>query len=56
MPIVIKEVMVKTTVERKTLQWLQSSEEILKVLKEEILAELGENNWVQHTRKNKKDR
>lgn len=56
MPIVIKEVMVKTTVERKTLQWSQPSEDVLKVLKKEILAELGENIRVQPTRKNKKDR
>lgn len=48
--------MVKTTVERKALQWLQPSEEVLKVLKKQILAELGENNQVQHIRKNKKDR
>lgn len=56
MPIVIKEVMVKTTVERKTLQWSQPSEEVLRALKKEILAELGENTRVQHPRKNKKDR
>lgn len=56
MPIVIKEVMVKTTVERKTLQWSQPSEEVLRVLKMEILAELGENNRIQYTRKNKKER
>lgn len=56
MPIVIKEVMVKTTVERKTLQWSQPSEDALRVLKQEILAELGDNTRVQHTRKNRKDR
>ena len=56
MPIVIKEVMVKTTVERKTLQWSQPAEDALKALKQEILAELAEDVRVQHTRKYKKDR
>lgn len=56
MPIVIKEVIVKTTVERKAVQWSQPDVESMKALKQEILTELAEGIRVQHTRKNKKDR
>lgn len=54
MAIVIKEVIVKTIVERKVPQWSQPSEEIVRKLKQEILAELAEYSQMQPT--NKRDR
>lgn len=56
MPIVIKEVIVKTTVERKEPQWSQPAEEIVKVVKQEILAELAGKTLTQPVRKGQKDR
>lgn len=56
MAIVIKEVIVKTTVEHKVSQWSQPSEEIVRKLKQEILAELAEYSRLQPTRKDRKNR
>lgn len=57
MAIVIKEVIVKTTVERKVPQWSQPTEEIVRKLKQEILAELAEYSQMQPTmRKDRKNR
>ncbi len=57
MTIVVKEVIVKTTVERRVPQWSQPSEEIVKVVKQEVLAELAEyTTKVQSIRKRQKDR
>lgn len=56
MAIVIKEIIVKTTVERKASQWLQPSEEAMKKLKQEILTELSENSWMQSTKRDRKNR
>lgn len=57
MAIVIKEVIVKTTVERKVPQWSQPTEEIVRKLKQEILAELTEYSQMQPTmRKDRKNR
>lgn len=56
MAIIIKEVIVKTTVEHKASQWSQPSEETVKKLKQEILAELAEYARMQPTRKERKNR
>lgn len=40
MPIVIKEIVVKTTVEKKTPQWSQLNEELLFQLKQMLLEKL----------------
>ncbi len=57
MTIVVKEVIVKTTVELREPQWSQPSEEIVKVVKQEVLAELAEyTTKVQSIRKRQKDR
>lgn len=56
MAIVIKEVIVKTTVESKELQWSQPSEDIVKVVKQEVLAELAEHTSIQPVRKYRKNR
>lgn len=42
MPIVIKEVIVKTTVEQDVPQWLTADQKILNGIKQEILEELRE--------------
>lgn len=47
MAIVIKEVIVKTTVEHKVPQWSQPTEEIVRKLKQEILTELAEYSQMQ---------
>lgn len=56
MAIVIKEVIVKTTVESKDPQWFQPSEDIVRVVKREVLAELAEHSPTQPVRKYRKDR
>lgn len=56
MAIVIKEVIVKTTVERKETQWSQPSKDIVKVVKKEVLAELARYTDVQPMKKGRKDR
>lgn len=56
MAIVIKEVIVKTTVERKEPQWSQMPEDLVRVVKREVLAELVENSCTQPVKKNRKDR
>ena len=56
MTIVIKEVIVKTTVERKETQWSQPTKDIVKVVKQEVLAELAEHIYPQPVRKRQKDR
>lgn len=57
MPIVIKEVIVRTTVEKKSPQWSEQSEDIAKTVKEEVLAELAVANAPENpVRKGQKDR
>lgn len=57
MPIVIKEVIVRTTVEKKSPQWSEQSEDIAKTVKEEVLAELAVANVPENpVRKGQKDR
>lgn len=57
MPIVIKEVIVRTTVEKKSPQWSEQSEDIAKAVKEEVLAELAVANAPENpVRKGQKDR
>lgn len=56
MAIVIKEVIVKTTVERKETQWSQSSRDIVKEVKQEVLAELADHTYSQPVRRRQKDR
>lgn len=56
MAIVIKEVIVKTTVERKETQWSQSPKDIVKVVKKEVLAALAEHAYIQPVRKQRKER
>lgn len=57
MPIVIKEVIVKTTVEKKTPQWSQTSEEqIIEAVKRQILEELSVNGQTSRLKRDKKNR
>lgn len=56
MPIVIKEVIVKTTVERQAPQWPQLPERLAEEVKREVLAELEEEIRLQERRKNRKNR
>lgn len=57
MAIVIKEVIVKTTVERRETQWSPSSKEIAEVVKKEVLAVLEAYPETQPVvRKGRKDR
>lgn len=56
MAIVIKEIVVKTTVERTIPQWSQPSDEIIRRLKREILAELAGKESKQSSREGKKNR
>lgn len=57
MPIVIKEVIVKTTVEQQTPQWSQLSvEQIVKTVKRQVMEELtvsGQISLVKRDRKNR---
>lgn len=56
MPIVIKEVIVKTTVESKTSQGWQPPQQMVEAMKREILSELTEESRTQRGRKERKDR
>lgn len=56
MAIVIKEVIVKTTVERRETQWSPSSKEIVEVVKREVLAALDGVSEPRPVRKGRKDR
>ena len=56
MAIVIKEVIVKTTVERKEPQWSQPTKDIVKQVKQEVLAEFAEHISSQPVRRRNKDR
>lgn len=56
MAIVIKEVIVKTIVERRETQWSSSSKEIAEVVKKEVLAALEAVSVHQSVRKGRKDR
>lgn len=56
MAIVIKEVIVKTTVERKDSQWSSIPEDLVRVVKREVLAELVENSRTQPVKRSRKDR
>ena len=56
MAIVIKEVIVKTTVERRETQWSPSSKEIAEVVKKEMLAAWEAIPEPRPIRKGRKDR
>ena len=55
MPIVIKEVVVKTTVEKRQIEWSQPTEEMMEYVKTRVLREL-QNRGVESKRRNRKDR
>ena len=56
MPIVIKEIIVKTTVERSAPRDSASDERLVEEVKRKVLEELGEESRRQGTRKDRKDR
>lgn len=56
MAIVIKEVIVKTTVERRETQWSPSTKEIAEAVKKEVLAALETSSEPRSVRKGRKDR
>lgn len=56
MAIVIKEVIVKTTVERRETQWSPSPKEIVEVVKREVFAALDGVSEPRPVRKGRKDR
>lgn len=56
MPIVIKEVIVKTVVEQRTAQGVQLSERLVEEVKREVLTELEEEVRLQRKEKSRKNR
>lgn len=56
MPIVIKEVIVKTTVEQQAPQGLQLPERLVETVKREVLTELTEKLRLQRREKSRKNR
>jgi len=56
MPIVIKEVIVKATVERTIQQESLPAGQLLEEVKRKLLEELGGENYIRRNRKERKDR